>query len=121
MRQGKKTTARKVCYDAFSQLDKPLDTFMLALKNVSPRVELISKRIGGAHYQIPKDVAPERGLTLAMRWLIQASQGKKGAPMAKHLAQELKGASEEQGAAIKKKQDTHKMAEANKAFAHFLR
>lgn len=120
---GKKSTARKILYGAFDNVKKgePIDIFMTALKNVSPKMELKSKRIGGANYQIPKEVPPERAVTLAMRWIIKAARDRSGADMPKRLAREFMDAASEQGTAFKKKIDTHKMAEANKAFAHFAR
>jgi small subunit ribosomal protein S7 len=125
MKGGKKSVAQKVLYDAFEILEKttkgkdPLEIFDQAIKNVSPFVEVKSRRIGGAHYQVPREVRGERRITLAMRWLIQVTKAKKGKPMAQKLAAELLDASKNMGAAVKKKQDIHRMAEANKAFAHF--
>ncbi|MFA5841778.1 MAG: 30S ribosomal protein S7 [Candidatus Paceibacterota bacterium] len=125
MDSGKKNTARKIVYDAFEVIkDKtknpnPLEVFDLAIKNTSPMMEVRSRRIGGANYQVPREVRPERKLALSFRWIIDAAQGKKGAAMAKKLADELIAASKNEGAAIKKREDTHRMAEANKAFAHF--
>ena len=125
MKGGKKSVAQKVFYSAFEILEKttkgkdPLEIFDQAIKNASPLVEVRSRRIGGAHYQVPREVRGERRLTLAIRWLIQAARAKKGKPMAQKLAVELLDASKNTGAAVKKKQDIHRMAEANKAFAHF--
>ncbi len=125
MDSGKKNTARKVVYGAFDIIKEktknpnPLEVFDLAIKNTSPAMEVRSRRIGGANYQVPREVRPERKMSLAFRWIIAAAAGKKGAPMAKKLADELIAASKNEGAAIKKKEDTHRMAEANKAFAHF--
>lgn len=125
MDSGKKNTARKIVYDAFEIIkDKtknpnPLEVFDLAIKNTSPLMEVRSRRIGGANYQVPREVRPERKLALSFRWIINAALGKKGAAMAKKLADELIAASKNEGAAIKKREDTHRMAEANKAFAHF--
>jgi small subunit ribosomal protein S7 len=125
MWSGKKETARKVMYSAFDTIKEktgnanPLEVFDLALKNAGPLTEVRSKRIGGANYQIPIEVRPERRLALAMRWIRDAARGGKGKPMHLKLADELIAASKNEGAAIKKKEDTHKMAEANKAFAHF--
>jgi len=123
MTGGKKSVARGVFYDAFDIIAKqqkdPLQIFDEAIKNVSPAVEVKSKRIGGANYQVPREVRGERRLSLAIRWLIGAAQSKKGKPMAEKLAEELLLASKNEGNAIKKKLDTHRMAEANKAFAHF--
>jgi small subunit ribosomal protein S7 len=123
MRDGKKTVARKVLYQAFDilaeQKKDPLEIFDAAIKNVSPSVEVRSKRVGGANYQVPREVRGERKISLAFRWLIGAARSRKGKPMAEKLVQEFLEASQNQGAAIKKKMDTHRMAEANKAFAHF--
>lgn len=125
MDSGKKNTARKIVYDAFeiikdkSKNPNPLEIFDLAIKNTSPLMEVRSRRIGGANYQVPREVRPERKMALSFRWIINAAQAKKGAPMAKKLADELIAASNNEGTAIKKKEDTHRMAEANKAFAHF--
>jgi len=124
MRKGKKELARKIVYQAFEIIKEktkkdPLEIFDQALKNAGPMVEVKSKRIGGATYQVPREVKEDRKLTLAMRWIIQAAKSKKGRPMREKLAEELIEASENRGAAIKKKITTHKMAEANKAFAHF--
>jgi small subunit ribosomal protein S7 len=125
MWSGKKETARKVMYSAFDVIKEktgnpnPLEIFDLALRNAGPMTEVRSKRIGGANYQVPVEVRPERRLALAMRWIRDAARGGKGRPMHLKLAEELIAASKNEGAAIKKKEDTHKMAEANKAFAHF--
>lgn len=123
MTGGKKSVAQGVFYDAFDIIAKqqkdPLQIFDEAIKNVAPAVEVKSKRIGGANYQVPREVRGERRLSLAIRWLIGAAQSKKGKPMAEKLAEELLLASKNEGNAIKKKLDTHRMAEANKAFAHF--
>lgn len=124
MRKGKKIAARKVVYNAFDIIKKktkkdPLDVFEQALKNASPLLEVKSKRVGGATYQVPVEVKGERKLALAFRWIIGSARTKKGKPMAEKLAQELQDAANNTGSAIKKKTDTHKMAEANRAFAHF--
>ena len=125
MWSGKKETARKVMYAAFDVVKEktgnpnPLEIFDLALRNAGPMTEVRSKRIGGANYQVPVEVRAERRLALAMRWIRDAARGGKGRPMHLKLADELIAASKNEGAAIKKKEDTHKMAEANKAFAHF--
>jgi small subunit ribosomal protein S7 len=125
MWSGKKETARKVIYKAFEIIKEktgnpnPLEVFDLAMKNAGPLTEVRSKRIGGANYQVPREVRPERRLALAMRWIRDAARSKKGSPMHLKLADELIAASKNEGSAIKKKEDTHKMAEANKAFAHF--
>lgn len=124
MLDGKKSTAQKIVYAALDVLekksDKPaLEAFEEALKNVSPLLEVKSRRVGGANYQIPMQVRAERRQQLAFRWLIEAARSKKGKPMAEKLATELMAARENQGDAIKKKQDVQRMAEANRAFAHF--
>ncbi len=120
---GKKSTAQAVFYDAFDIIAKqgkdPLAIFDEAFKNVSPLLEVKSKRVGGANYQVPREVRGDRKVTLATRWIINAARSKKGMPMAKRLAEELLAAAKNEGNAIKKKQDMHRMAEANKAFAHF--
>ena len=125
MWSGKKETARKVMYKAFDVIKEktgnpnPLEVFDLAMKNAGPLTEVRSKRIGGANYQVPREVKPDRRLALAMRWIRDAARSKKGSPMHLKLADELIAASKGEGSAIKKRDDTHKMAEANKAFAHF--
>lgn len=125
MLNGKKETARKSVYKAFDIIKEetgnpnPLEVFDTAIKNTSPLVEVRSRRIGGANYQVPREVRPERRTALAMRWIINAARSKKGASIDKKLAEELIAASKNEGAAVKKREDTHKMAEANKAFAHF--
>jgi len=126
MKNGKKTVARKIFYQAMELIKKetkedPLAVFNSALKNVAPELEVKSKRIGGANYQIPRHVPPYRQFTLACRWLLEAVRSKKGVSFAKGLEEELVSASHNEGKAIKKKLDTHRMAEANKAFAHFAR
>lgn len=126
MLNGKKTVATDIVYDALDEASKKtnvpqMDVFNQALKNVGPLLEVKSKRIGGANYQVPMEVNKDRKNTLAMRWIIEAARGGKGAPMAQKLAGEIIAAYNGEGAAIKKKQDTHRMAEANKAFAHFAR
>ena len=125
MWSGKKETARKIVYGAFDVIKEktgnpnPLEIFDTAIKNAGPLVEVRSRRIGGANYQVPREVRPERRTALAMRWIIEAARGKKGEAMQKKLAEELILASKNEGSACKKRDDTHKMAEANKAFAHF--
>lgn len=126
MLDGKKSTARKIINDTFKIIGKktsndPEKVFKSAIDNVKPRLEVKAKRIGGAVYQIPREVKPARQVALAFRWIIGAARGKKGANMCQHLANELIEASNEQGTAMKKKEDTHRMAEANKAFAHLAR
>ena len=124
MRQGKKTIARKIVYDTFDIIGEktkkdPLETFDQALKNAAPFLEVRPKRIGGATYQVPMEVKGDRKITLAMRWIIGAAKSKKGKSMEERLAEEIISAANNTGAAVKKKQDTHRMAEANRAFAHF--
>ncbi len=125
MWDGKKTAASKVVYGAFDIIKEktanpnPLEIFDLAIKNASPVMEVRSRRIGGANYQVPREVRPERRLALATRWIVGAARSGKGRPMAVKLADELIAASKGEGAAVKKRDDTHKMAESNKAFAHF--
>lgn len=126
MKDGKKSVATKVMNDAFVEIEKetkedPVSIFEKAISNVSPLLQVVSRRVGGANYQIPEEVTPEKKFILASRWIIAASRAKKGIPMAKRLAAEIIAASKNEGAAIKKKQDTHRMAEANRAFAHFAR
>ena len=126
MLNGKKTIAEKIVTTAIDKAAltlkaEPMDVFNQALKNVGPIVEVKSKRIGGANYQVPVEVNKDRKNTLAMRWLLAAARLSSGKPMADRLAFEIINAYNGEGSAIKKKQDTHKMAEANKAFAHFAR
>lgn len=124
MQDGKKAVANKVMMGALLKIQTesgkdPLEIFDLAMKNVAPKVEVKSKRVGGANYQVPVEVRADRKITLAVRWLISASRAKKGRPMADKLAEEFMLASKNEGTAIKKRNDVHRMAEANKAFAHF--
>ena len=124
MRKGKKTIARKIVYNAFDIIKEktkkePLEVFELALRNASPLLEVKSKRVGGATYQVPIEVKGERKMALSMRWIILGAKSKKGKPMREKLAAELMDAANNTGWAIKKKTDTHRMAEANRAFAHF--
>ena len=125
MLDGKKETARGVVYGALDIIkekaatETPLEVFDAAIRNAGPTTEVRSRRIGGANYQVPREVRPERRQSLAFRWIKEAARGKKGVPMAASLADELILASKNEGSAIKKRDDTHKMAEANKAFAHF--
>ena len=121
---GKKNTARKVVHDAFAEIKAtekkdPLEVFETAIKNVEPLTEIKARRIGSAVYQVPREVPFKRRLALAMRWIIGAAASKKGMPMAKRLANELILASKNEGEAVKKRENIHKMAEANRAFAHF--
>jgi small subunit ribosomal protein S7 len=124
MKNGKKSIAEGIVYDAFAQLEKKggedaVALFEKALQNIYPMVEVSSRRIGGANYQVPRPVRPERQYMLAVRWVIEAATGKKGKPLADRLADELLAAAKNEGSAIKKKLDMHRMAEANRAFAHF--
>ncbi|MBI4087624.1 MAG: 30S ribosomal protein S7 [Candidatus Liptonbacteria bacterium] len=126
MRDGKKSTAERIVYSAFDRVkeltkEEPAKVFEKALENVSPVLEVKSRRVGGANYQVPMEVRPERRFMLATRWIIGAARSRKGKGMAIKLAEEIVAASKNEGAAIKKKQDTHRMAEANRAFAHFAR
>ncbi len=126
MKDGKKSTAERVVYGAFDIIKSttkqdPMVVFDKAIENASPLLEVASKRVGGANYQVPREVRPERRFILAIRWIIGAARSKKGKPMAEKLAEEIIAASKNEGSAIKKKQDTHRMAEANRAFAHFAR
>ena len=125
MLEGKKSTAKKVVYDALTKVkeisknENPLEIFEAALKNTGPTMEVRSRRVGGANYQVPREVRPERRIFLSMKWIIDAARNKKGKPMAEKLADEIIAASKNEGDAIKKRENMHKMAEANKAFAHF--
>ena len=126
MSDGKKSTARSVVYDALEIIKEktkkdPIAIFEKAIDNVGPSLEVRGKRVGGANYQIPYPVRTERKFTLACRWIIESAEKKKGRPMSQRLADEIMAAEQEQGDAFKKKLDTHKMAEANRAFAHFAR
>jgi small subunit ribosomal protein S7 len=124
MRKGKKSVARKVVYNAFDVIKEktkkdPLKVFEEAINNASPLVEVRPKRVGGATYQVPTEVKGDRKETLAMRWIIEAAKAKKGKPMKEKLAEELIEAADNKGTAVKRKENTHRMAEANRAFAHF--
>lgn len=126
MRDGKKNTAQEIVYKAFDIMGEktkqsPIEVFDRALKNVMPSLEVKSKRVGGANYQVPMPVRGERRYMLAYRWLLEAARSKKGRPMADKLADELISASKNEGEAVKKKMDVQRMAEANRAFAHFAR
>ena len=126
MKDGKKATAQKIVYTALEsieqKMEKPaMEVFDEALKNVSPSVEVKSKRVGGANYQVPLQVRAERRVQLGFRWMINAARSRKGKPMAEKLAMELMDAAQNQGDAVKKKQDVHRMAEANRALAHFAK
>ncbi len=125
MLRGQKETARKIVYAAFEEIKnrkdggEPIEVFQAAMRNAGPVMEVRSRRVGGANYQVPREVRPERRVALAFRWIITAARNQKGVPMHKALAQELILAAKEEGNAVKKRDDTHKMAEANRAFAHF--
>ncbi len=126
MQDGKKSIAERIMYDALAKVgeqtkEDAAKVFEKAIENAAPTVEVSSKRIGGANYQVPREVRPERRFMLAGRWIIGAARSGKGKPMATKLAAEIVAASKNEGAAIKKKQDIHRMAEANRAFAHFQR
>jgi small subunit ribosomal protein S7 len=126
MKDGKKSTAETLVYGAFDKIkeitkEEPMVVFERALENVMPLLEVASKRVGGANYQVPREVRPERRFILALRWIIGAARAKKGKGMADKLAEEIIAASKNEGSAIKKKLDMHRMAEANRAFAHFAR
>ena len=124
MKEGKKDTARKIVYSAFETIKEkskadPVEVFENALRNAGPLMEVRSRRVGGANYQMPREVRPERKTALAFRWIIGAAAAKKGKPMHEKLAEEIMAAANNEGEAIKKKENMHKMAESNKAFAHF--
>ncbi|MEQ8973447.1 MAG: 30S ribosomal protein S7 [Coleofasciculus sp. C1-SOL-03] len=124
MHHGKKSVASGIIYDAFKIIEErtgkePLEVFEEAVRNVTPLVEVKARRVGGATYQVPMEVRSERGITLAMRWLIQFSRSRSGRSMASKLANELMDAANETGNAIRKREETHRMADANKAFAHY--
>jgi len=124
MKAGKKTTAERIIYGAMGRIEEksaqdPLGILIKAIDNIKPRVEVKSRRVGGATYQVPVEINPRRQLALALRWLIQYSSGRRGMPMEQAIAVELQDAFNNQGACIKKREDTHKMAQANKAFAHY--
>lgn len=133
MERGKKTTSQKIFYSALDIVEEKMKAnkdsevtdsrqiFDIALKNVSPIMEIKGRRIGGSNYQVPMEVQEPRRTALGMKWLIAAARARKGAPMATKLAQEVMDAFNKIGAAVKKREDTHRMAEANKAFAHFAR
>lgn len=124
MRRGKKSTSATVVYDAFDIMQKetgknPIDVFDTALKNVGPLMEVRPRRVGGATYQVPMEVPSDRRLTLAMRWIVDASKARSGKSFAEKLSSELMEAANNQGAAVRKREETHKMAEANRAFSHY--
>jgi len=125
MKNGKKSIAEKILYESLDLIkgkvkeELPIDVFKKALENVAPVVEVKSKRVGGTTYQVPLEVSQNRRIALAMRWILSYARSRKGKTMSNRLANELIAASNKEGSAYKKKEDTHKMAEANKAFAHF--
>lgn len=125
MKDGKKSIAEKIVYSALEKVAQKtkqkdvLAVFKKALENAAPSVEVVSRRVGGANYQVPREVRADRRFVLASRWIINAARSKKGKPMADKLAEEIIAAFNNEGSAVKKKQDVHRMAEANRAFAHF--
>jgi small subunit ribosomal protein S7 len=124
MRHGKKSLALRVIYNAMKIIEErtgsdPLETFEQAVRNATPLVEVKARRVGGATYQVPMEVRPDRGAALALRWLIQYSRARSGRSMAMKLANELMDAANQTGSSIRKREETHRMAEANKAFAHY--
>jgi small subunit ribosomal protein S7 len=125
MKKGEKAVARKIMYSTLDEIKKkvktenPLEIFEKAIKNTSPLLEVRSRRIGGANYQVPREVRPERRFALSCRWILEAARAKKGTTMVNRLTDEIIAASKNEGAAVKKRENVHKMAEANRAFAHF--
>jgi small subunit ribosomal protein S7 len=125
MRRGKKSLAERIVYGAFDRIQQklpdksPLEVLQAALENVKPKLEVKSRRVGGANYQVPVEVPPDRQESLAMRWIVQFANARKGLPMREALAAELLDAANNTGAAVKKREDTYKMAQANRAFAHY--
>jgi small subunit ribosomal protein S7 len=124
MRKGKKSTAASILYDTFDLIEArakrdPLEVFEQAIKNTSPILEVKPRRVGGATYQVPVEVLPERRLALSMRWILSAARARPGKSMVEKLAGELMDAANNTGAAIKRREETHRMAEANRAFAHY--
>jgi len=122
--QGKKTVGERIVYDALTIVNEKtkedaLMVFTKAIENVRPILEVKARRVGGANYQVPIEVRPARSTTLAMRWILNSARDRKGRPMAEHLAEEILLAYKKEGAAFKKREDTHRMAEANRAFAHY--
>lgn len=125
MDSGKKNTARVIVYGMFdaikekAKIENPMELFETALKNTAPAMEVRSRHVGGANYQVPREVRPERRQALSMKWIVEAARNKKGKPMHEKLADEVIAAAKNEGEAVKKRENMHKMAEANKAFAHF--
>jgi|TARA_B110000438_G_scaffold286607_1_gene317997 small subunit ribosomal protein S7 len=124
MYDGRKSTSEKIIYDALDKIktktnDNPIKIFDEAIANIRPNLEVRSRRVGGATYQVPQEVKSKRGQTLALRWLLEATRKRKNKSMSDKLFNELMDASQKKGSAIKKREDTHKMAESNKAFAHY--
>lgn len=125
MESGKKSIAREIVRNCMqtikeqAKVENPLEVFEAALKNTEPQMEVRSRRVGGANYQVPREVRPERKRAMSMKWIIEAARGKKGKPIHMKLADEIIAASKNEGEAVKKRENVHKMAEANKAFAHF--
>lgn len=125
MEEGKKNIARKIVHNCMDEIkekakvENPLEIFEAALKNTAPQMEVRSRRVGGANYQVPREVRPERKQALSMKWIIEAARAKKGQPIHVKLAEEIIAASKNEGEAVKKRENVHKMAESNKAFAHF--
>lgn len=124
MQRGKRSVAERIVYSALDMIaeqtkQNPLDVLKAGLENVKPKVEVKSRRVGGATYQVPVEVDPDRQTALAMRWIVTYAKARKGIPMRRALAMEIIDASKNQGNAVKKREDTHKMAQANKAFAHY--
>ncbi|HOC03118.1 MAG TPA: 30S ribosomal protein S7 [Candidatus Ratteibacteria bacterium] len=124
MVDGKKTLAEKIMYSCLNELgektkEDPLIVFRRALNNVKPRLEVRPRRVGGATYQVPVEVAPKRSLALAIRWILQSARTRKGKPMYQRLVEEIIDASKNEGASVKKREEMHKMAESNRAFAHY--
>ena len=125
MDSGKKTVARAIVSDCMKEIkekakvENPMEVFELAIKNTTPAMEVRSRRVGGANYQVPREVRPERKQALSMKWIIEAARSKKGKPIHEKLAEEIIAASKNEGEAVKKRENVHKMAEANKDFANF--
>jgi small subunit ribosomal protein S7 len=126
MQRGKKTTAQRILYNAFDLIKdqsnrEPLEVFQLAMRNATPAVEVRPKRVGGATYQVPTELRPSRSEALAIRWLIRGARARKGVPMRRGLADELMDASRGEGSAVRRKEELHRMAEANRAFVNYRR